>query len=536
MDQLLTHILKPKLIGILGLLLLVMCCVAAIIVRPSIYSDPSWGLLTMKSMLHGAPFNYSTAPNPADISQNATGFNGVWTPGQYIIPFWLIKIFKMNLGWSLITTTVLMSLSGLVGYFKLFKYLQLPKNICLASTLIIVLQRFFSFPFSIYNGGEIMLFGGLPWIILISLKMRALRYWQVPLLILIGLLGFFLKSSFLISFYGICLCIFCLNFRKYQFQNYLIANLAKLIFIGLVTTWICYSFFISKGIYNSQSNDFQFNFKETVFTLSSTMASALSLDDIFKRVFEFPGNSFSDQANYLLHLIYYGIITIASVALIKYLIKRRKLTLYKTTFFSFLLSFLVIFLYFYNKENPTSSLEMRHFRPLGILAIPAIVLAATDLGKYLKITLCLFLFISCLYGPLSFIQRKFATYKHGTNSRQGFTHELIDAPSLAFIYKADKSADHNTVFYVTSPDIALEINNARVIATQADFEVIEDLKKRKYRGTVNRVYILLPNYFEDNGKAGVIVSSFVNYKKVIKSKLSDEYNLYTLSEKQNQVE
>ena len=203
--------------------------------------------------------------------------------------------------------------------------------------------------------------------------------------------------------------------------------------------------------------------------------------------------------------------------------------LYKTLFFSFLICYLFIFLSFYNKENPTSSMEMRHFRPLGLLAIPALVVVAIDSNKYLQISLKLIILLSCLYGPISFAQRKLATHSHGVKSHQGFTQELIDGPSLAFITKIDETADKNTLFYVTSPDLGLEITNARVIATQADFEEIKDLKKRKYYGKVSNLYIVLPNYFEGNGKAKVIVNSFINYKKMQKSKLSDQYNLYKLS-------
>lgn len=174
-------------------------------------------------------------------------------------------------------------------------------------------------------------------------------------------------------------------------------------------------------------------------------------------------------------------------------------------------------------------MEMRHFRPFGLLVIPALVLFISERGRVYKFPLLLLITVSCLYGPLSFIQRKITTYNHGVIGNQGFTQELIDAQSLALIYKIDKAADENTLFYITSPDIALEIEHARVIATQADFENIEELKKKKYFGSVKDLYILLPKQFEINSKETIILQSFVDYKKIIKSKISKQYYLYKLS-------
>ncbi len=511
------------------IVLLIVCyLVFSISIRPAIYGDPSWGFVTMKSMLKGGEFNFMLTPDPQDISKDVANFNSTWTPGQYIIPYFLIKYLNLNLGWSIIVTVFLMSFLGLVGYFKLFEHLKLPLHICWISLLIISSQRFFSLPFSIYNGGETMLFGFVPWILLYSLKLRDLRYFEVFIILLLGLFGFFLKSSFVITFYAICLSIFILKIPTQWNLKIVIKNAAVIVFLSLAMTVLCYHFFLSKGIYHDAEAGFQFNLASSIFDLSSGISAALSLDDIFNRLFAFPGNTFSNVESSLLMIAYYLIFAAITIFVAFRVYKLPGLNLYKSVFFSFLFTFVLIFLYFHNRISPVSSLEMRHFRPLGLIVVPAIILAISQAKNIPKKCLFILVVLSCAYGPLSFAQRKLATYHDDIQGSEGFTQDLLDYKTLHFIRQIDSKADPNTLLYVTSPEIALELKNLRYIATQADFESSDVLEDKKYLGSVQNLYILLPSTFETNGKEKIIINSFKNYKGAVKSKLSENYNVYKL--------
>jgi hypothetical protein len=67
------------------------------------------------------------------------------------------------------------------------------------------------------------------------------------------------------------------------------------------------------------------------------------------------------------------------------------------------------------------------------------------------------------------------------------------------------------VVYVPSPDIGLEIRGARTIATVADFEPVELLRKRAYFGRVDQLVVVLPTKFSANGKEQAILRSFKAY-------------------------
>ena len=65
--------------------------------------------------------------------------------------------------------------------------------------------------------------------------------------------------------------------------------------------------------------------------------------------------------------------------------------------------------------------------------------------------------------------------------------------------------------YVPAPEIALELRRARFIAAHADFEEVDLLRSRVYRGRVSRLYVVLQTRLVENGKADVILKSFADY-------------------------
>jgi hypothetical protein len=56
---------------------------------PSIYPDAARGFQVMRSMQTGSGFNILSAPNPDDISKNTSQFLTWWSPGQYLLPYFI---------------------------------------------------------------------------------------------------------------------------------------------------------------------------------------------------------------------------------------------------------------------------------------------------------------------------------------------------------------------------------------------------------------------------------------------------------------
>src|SRR4051812_39183471 len=62
------------------------------------FPDPSWGFQVMRGMQMGGGFNMLPGPNMANIAKNNPAFLSWWSPGQYLAPYALIKLFGLNIG------------------------------------------------------------------------------------------------------------------------------------------------------------------------------------------------------------------------------------------------------------------------------------------------------------------------------------------------------------------------------------------------------------------------------------------------------
>jgi hypothetical protein len=142
--------------------------------------------------------------------------------------------------------------------------------------------------------------------------------------------------------------------------------------------------------------------------------------------------------------------------------------------------------------------------------IPAIIhlvlMQKNRIIKYLSIGL---IFISVLYGISSFIQRSLSL-SNNPKSALGFRHEIIDNETLEYIKSQDAKLSRS-VFYLTSPEIGLEISRNTTILSHADFESLDVLKNRTYKGRSENLLVVLQKRFSVNGKQQAILNSFIDY-------------------------
>jgi len=120
--------------------------------------------------------------------------------------------------------------------------------------------------------------------------------------------------------------------------------------------------------------------------------------------------------------------------------------------------------------------------------------------------------LACLYGVTSFVTRTMANAHYPMGDR-GFRQMSASAEAVAFIRTIDLAGPEakKTLIFLPSPEIALEVRNARSWSNQADFESLERLKAQVYRGRVDRLYVFVQKRLLDNGKADAILRSFVDY-------------------------
>lgn len=504
---------------------------AAIFIRQSMYSDSGWGFETLKSMLAGSKFNYLSAVDPHNIAKNKESFSSTWTPGQYIFSFSLIKYLHLNLGETLFVIVSIINIIGLFGFYHLFINLTFSKRLALISVLVIALQRYFSLPFSIYNGGDAVIFGFLPWFILAMIKLNLKSFSVFFAIVTIGLIGFFIKASSLITLFSLCFYLFlkALDNSNNDLKK-AFAPTAVIAFALITTLAICYFTFLNNGIYSEQRFEFQLNLSNTFYIFSSILNTALSLDDVFNKLFLFPGNTFSLSTIVTSTMVWNICLTVLSLLVVKEVYNLKEYKNLRLLSLSFFLVYVVVFLMLWNKKEITSSLEMRHLRPLGLVFIPVIILLIKqNKNKIFTFITCSIVMISIIYGPISFLQRELNIYKTNALGVQGFRHGIIDQQTLNYLHKIDEVSNQGTIIYVPSPEIGLEINNARKIISQVDFTSVEGLRKTVYKGKVDKLYLCLQKKFEQNGKQQAVISSFVDYASAKVIFANDKFNVIELT-------
>ena len=96
-------------------------CVCAFIypLIPSI--DSVAGFLTYKGSLATGNFNYYAEVSSVDISKNDSWFVSWWSPGQWIFPAIFNYFFGLSLGAASLVVTVGGAISGMLGFYKLFR-------------------------------------------------------------------------------------------------------------------------------------------------------------------------------------------------------------------------------------------------------------------------------------------------------------------------------------------------------------------------------------------------------------------------------
>ena len=488
--------------------------IISLIIKPSMYYDSAIGFTTMKSMLSGAPFNYTNTVSLGSIAKNQLVFNGTWAPGQYLVPMLFIKYFGLNIGEGIVVTNFLMNVFGLFGFYYLFLALKFDRTVILTTLLIIVCQRFYSISYSLYNGGETILFGTLPWILLCLTSLKYNNVFDFFYFILLCYIGFLSKFSFIIVALAITIFLIVRNLKSFQnvLSNNLLLAAVKHGLLFIIFFIICYLTFISKGLYNAQTFNFSFSLTNTLFVLAEPLGSILSIDDIYQRLFEFPGYNISEDILFVAKPIYYFIIALISILSVVKILNLKISKDYKALLVSFLIVFTGVFLLFYNKTDITSSMEMRHFRSAGFLILPGVIVYLKDIRKtvfgYVLVSI---IFVSCLYGVTSFLQRESGLLKNSYVGYNGFRLAIIDKPTLAFLKQLEKKTIGTTLMYLPDAAAALEFNKSRIIISHADFEPLQQLQEKHYLGTAPTLYIVLQSRFDNNGKKDAILGSFKNY-------------------------
>lgn len=470
----------------------------------------------------GSGFNILVKPDQADISKNTAVFLTWWSPGQYVTPWFFKSVFRMNTGHAVAITITLCQLLGLFGFYYFFKKIGFSSLVASLSIAFIVCQQAFMMPYIFYNGGEILLFAFAGWFLYGCTAFQKVG-WQLCLfVILAGWTGFFCKSS-VMWIYGAGL--FYLWLRLSLPQRTFVNHIKNGLWIGVpavISLAAIYVFFLSKGQNPaSASGSLKFTLQTFAFPLASPLLSGFSADDLAHGFLFHSGIPIFSEGTAIIVIALLALISLGIIYCTIRFIPNHNYKLLMLVFYGVSLLF---FSYAYSKQMAISY-EARHYRVIGIIAIPGIIYLVSQLKIGYRVGFGL-IWIVLAYSGLHYMVKGYGynkkTSAHGIT---GIAQPAIDQPALDHILALDQQQS-NAILAFTGNDIGLEIQHNRIITLEqiSDYDHI-NIEDYEYDGHAGPLYILLPaNYGEK--KADIILKFFPDYKDFTSIKVSSRYVLY----------
>ena len=491
---------------------------------PGADPDPCWGFQVMRSMEQGHPFNQMVSPDADNLAKNQSDFLSWWSPGQYLMPYTFKKLLGTNTGHGVALTIILCSFLGLAGFYQLFKRLGFTQFVSAASVAFIACQQFFVLPYIFYPGGEVLVFAFTGWFLYGCFGIKKLNWQSWVFVFLAGLIGFFAKSSVLWMFAAGLACIWInisAPFSQKNIKNWLINGVALAIPAICALAFI-YVFYLSKGQNPANASaGWLFKTESFVFPLAAPLLSGFSFDEMFGGLIYHPGDAAIAHPLAILILI---LLATGSVTFVISVIRSSLQQNYKLALTVFYAVGTLFFTYMFLKQSAIS-FEGRHFRIIGLLAVPG-VWHFFNQHKTSKIAFGAIWFLY-LSWAVNYFVGDYIEDTQAPHSGSGLTQDLYDQETLTALSTLDKAHQGDAIFVVMNPDIACEINKNRVIILDVDDMTKDDLNELDYTGNGGQLLILMPTDYIANADAKAICKAFSNYHHFSCKKLSNAFYLYS---------
>jgi len=517
-----------------GLCVLI-AAILSFIVPPGADTDPCWGFIVMHGMEQGHHFNQLIMPGPANIADDHAEFLAWWSPGQYLLPYFFKLLLNINTGHSVSLTVALCNILGLAGFYKLFIRLNFNAGVAAVSTAFIASQLFFTATFTYYSGGELLLFAFIGWFLYGCFLFEKVTWRLLLFLFLASFIGLFAKSSFLWAFAAGTACCWINISSRETGELLLPKNIATSSANGQrISIWvknglflavpfisslfILYVFYLSKGITPALTGGVSVVKAETFgFPLASPFLSAFSVDELFSGLICQDGGSLVSHQMAVLIVFVFLFLSLTFLVLVMKFSPGKK---YLVAFLTFYITGVLFFSFLFLNQSEVSC-EGRHFRVIGILAIPGLVYLAfkTKLTTVLFFAVWLFF----IYTSSATFLRELEGNRDAAKGNLGISQQLYDKNTMNAILKLDRDQAGKATFVMLSSDIAAEVRYNRVIAIDTGTKSW----MIPYHGQCGNLYILMPADFISKNKADSVLSCFTGYHNFSSKQLSPDFYLYS---------
>lgn len=495
---------------------------ALIFIHPAaIFPDPSWGFQVLRGMQAGGGFNILPSPDTADLAKNNPSFLSWWSPGQYLVPYFFINLFKLNIGQANAVVATLGSLIGLTGLYTFFKRIGFTANIAAISIAFITCQLAYLVPFVFYNGGEVLLFAFAGWFLYGCTYFNKPNWLALILIFLSGVIGFFCKSSFVWIYFSGLIYLWIRLSAGQKITRWLINGIS----IGVpavLAIAIIYFTYLSKGENPASDSDgLKLAWETFSFPLASPLLAGLSVDDLTNGIISHAGPALFNPFWSIVVLL---LLALVSVLLVIYCCKLIPYRNYKLLLIIFyIISVLFFGITFLRQAN--ISYESRHLRIIGLIITPGIIYLIARLHLSYRVAFGL-VWLYIAYAGFGFLSTGYHRNVHNTaTGSTGIALLFIDQPILDAI-KALDSQQRNAIFVFISPALGLEINHNRIITFDPlGNDLSSDTDIFTYAGHAGPIYMVLPKSYT-GAKAQVYMKSFPGYHNFTMLQASKSYVIW----------
>lgn len=469
-----------------------------------------------RSYQGGAPLNTITGPDPADISRDVTSRITWWSPGQYLIPGFLTRL-GIHLGSALSITSGLSLLCCLLGWIQVAKYFALGRGTTIGIVILIAAFRYSTLPFGIYNGGEVLLQGLTPWIILLACHVPTLSFFRALGFVFLTILAaFFLKLTGLIVV-GAALIAGGLEFllRRRRIATGLVGGGAG----AALAVAVLYALWFAHGSTPASGTGWSPRVAQVLFAWGSPWGAGISWTDMLTSLLSalHLGKIQVDDRDLPvgLWLLLPPVVLFTTVIFTGWQKFRNdeKLCRLLTITLSFYAIFACIMSAIYLRGGDVS-VEERHLRAVGTLIFVCVIaivsrLPRTSVVRIASIALC---GLMAFYGSVVFAYRAYAAGRKQIDPYSGTRQPGIDKSALDAL-RGDLAREGDAVIVLPSPDAVIAFPPAvRALSNHIEYETDAAVALRSYHGTVpGTLYVVVPTEIAQTEKGSLLLKEFTDY-------------------------
>jgi hypothetical protein len=500
----------------------VLCAIltlAGLLAPPSLSHDAGWGMQEWRTYIGGGPINTTATPDGTDIATDQTNFVTWWSPGQYVIPG-VVSLAGLRIGSALAITSGLSLLCCLLGWIYLAKLFDISPFTTLLIVAAIATFRYSTLPFDVYNGGEILLQGLTPWLIVIGYRVPSATLFRAAALTFLAvLLAFFVKLTGLIVAGAALIAGSAEVLRRLRKITLgMIGGVAgsALAFVVLYLAWF------SRGSTPASGAGWSIHVKNILYAFGAPWGAGVSWTDMLTSVLynaQHPilrGIPQNGDVTIILWLLLIPITIFAAVIAVGWRnsiddAKLNRLLPFAVLFYLICAAAMAMIF----SHGGDVSLEERHLRAAGTLIFVCVAAIAGKAPRKAlsKIALVAFCAFMSLYGCLAFGYRAMSLKKAEIDP-YSLTHQpSVDQTGIAFLRSAFAREGRDALFVLPSPDVALEFPpSARIISNHIEFDTEAMISERAYHGKVKgSLYVIMPTRIAESAKGPLVLKEFIDY-------------------------